>query len=50
MSVAGWAMVEADFNVLYPAWFIFPLAGSGLVILAGESSGKVIRVRESTGT
>lgn len=48
--MAGWAMVEAGFNMLYPAWFISPLAGSGLVILAGEGSRKVIRVRESTGT
>jgi hypothetical protein len=32
----------------YPAGFDFPLTGSELVILAGESSGKVIRVRKST--
>ena len=50
LSMAGRAMVETGFNTLYPAWFIFPLAGSWTVILAGEGSGKVIRVRESTGT
>ena len=45
--MADWTMARAGFYMSCPAWFDFSLTGSELVMLAGEGSGKVIRVRKS---